>query len=323
MSTILITGGAGFIGSHLVERLLEAKNEVVCLDDFNDFYDQAIKRKNIKQSLDLQSYTLVEEDIRNQEAVEALFRKHEFQEVIHLAARAGVRPSLQQPELYYTVNVNGTLNLLEASRKHGVQKFIFGSSSSVYGINSSVPFCEDDQINRQISPYGATKAAGELLCHVYSHLYNIKIVCLRFFTVYGARQRPDLAIHKFARLISEGKPIPIFGEGTSKRDYTYVDDIIQGILKSMHDRQENFEIFNLGESQTVELNYLISLIEQAMGKKARRETHPLQPGDVPITYADLSRSRKVLGYNPETPIEAGIPKFIQWFEKMLHGEGAA
>ena len=245
--------------------------------------------------------------------IEEIFKKHGFQQVIHLAARAGVRPSLTQPDLYYSTNVQGTLNLLEASRHHGVQKFIFGSSSSVYGINAKTPFSEEDHINQPISPYGATKAAGELLCHVYNHLYNLPIICLRFFTVYGPRQRPDLAIRKFTDLIFRGEEIPVFGDGTTKRDYTYIDDILDGILKSMTYDRSSFEIFNLGESRTVELQFLISLIEKELGKKAKIKRLPLQPGDVPITYADLEKSKRLLGYNPMFPIEEGIKRFVKWY----------
>ena len=233
---------------------------------------------------------------------------------MHLAARAGVRPSLSEPKLYAETNINGTLNLLELAREFAVEQFVFGSSSSVYGINSKVPFAEDDKISQPISPYAATKAAGELLCHTYSHLYPIRTVCLRFFTVYGARQRPDLAIHKFARLISDNKPIEMFGDGTTRRDYTFVDDIIQGVRAAIDYRETPHEIFNLGESDTVELRELITLLEKNLDQKAVIERQPMQPGDVPQTFADITKARKLLDYNPTTKIEEGIRKFVEWFK---------
>jgi UDP-glucuronate 4-epimerase len=245
--------------------------------------------------------------------VAALFAEYKFDVVVHLAARAGVRPSLAEPKLYAETNINGTLNLLELARVHQIKQFIFGSSSSVYGINAKVPFSEDDRIHQPISPYAATKAAGELLCHTYSHLYGIRIVCLRFFTVYGARQRPDLAIHKFSRLITEGKPIQVFGDGTSRRDYTYIDDIIQGVRSAIDYDRSMYEIFNLGESQTVELSELLGLLEKNLDMQAVIDRQPMQPGDVPVTFADISKSRELLGYNPTTKIADGIPKFVEWF----------
>jgi UDP-glucuronate 4-epimerase len=234
---------------------------------------------------------------------------------VHLAARAGVRPSLKEPRLYVETNVNGTLNLLESARAHGVKQFVFGSSSSVYGMNAKVPFSEDDPIFNPISPYAATKAAGELLCHSYAHLYDMRIVCLRFFTVYGARQRPDLAIHKFAKLISAGKPIPVFGDGTTRRDYTYIDDIIAGVRAAMDYDQSKYEIINLGESRTVELRELIALLEKSLGRHAEIDRQPLQPGDVSQTFADISKARRLLGYDPQTQIEDGIQKFVEWFRE--------
>ena len=288
MKNILITGGAGFIGSHLVDRLLaEGGWRITVVDDFNDFYDPAIKRENVRTRLSNPDFQLVEADIRNPTALEPAFNETAFDCIVHLAARAGVRPSLKEPRLYVETNINGTLNLLELSRTHGVKQFVFGSSSSVYGMNPKVPFSEDDPIFNPISPYAATKAAGELICHSYAHLYDMRIVCLRFFTVYGARQRPDLAIHKFAKLISSGKPIPVFGDGTTRRDYTYVDDIIAGVRAAMDYDQSNYEIINLGESRTVELRELISLIERALGRTAVIDRQPPQPGDVPQTFADI------------------------------------
>jgi UDP-glucuronate 4-epimerase len=237
--------------------------------------------------------------------------------IVHLAARAGVRPSLAEPKLYAETNINGTLNLLELAKEHNIKQFVFGSSSSVYGINAKVPFAEDDRIHQPISPYAATKAAGELLCHTYSHLYDIRCVCLRFFTVYGARQRPDLAIHKFSKLITGGKPIQVFGDGTSRRDYTYVDDIIQGVRAAIDYDRSMYEVFNLGESQTTELNELISLLERSLDMNAIIDRQPMQPGDVPTTYADISKSREMLGYNPTTKIADGIPKFVEWFRSVI------
>jgi UDP-glucuronate 4-epimerase len=243
-----------------------------------------------------------------------IFAENQFDAIVHLAAWAGVRPSLENPKLYARVNVSGTLNLLEAAREFGVKQFVFGSSSSVYGVNCKIPFSEEDKIQQPISPYAATKAAGELLCHAYSHLYDIRAVCLRFFTVYGARQRPDLAIHKFSRLIWEEKPIPVFGDGTSRRDYTFIDDIIQGVRAAIDYDKSNYEIFNLGESQTVELKRLIELLEENLGKKAIIERKPMQPGDVPVTFADITKARELLNYNPQTKIEEGIRKFTDWFK---------
>lgn len=311
---ILVTGGAGFIGSHLVDSLLrESGNHVTVLDNFNDFYSPTIKRGNISAHLADESFSLVEADIRDAQNMEEIFTDGNFDVVVHLAALAGVRPSLENPRGYYSVNVEGTLNLLEAARKTKVSRFVFGSSSSVYGINEKIPFAEDDSINNTISPYAATKSAGEALCRTFSHLYQIRTVCLRFFTVYGPRQRPDLAIHKFARMISEDQAIPMFGDGGTRRDYTYVEDIIQGVRAAIDYSDSMYEIFNLGESETVQLSELIELIETSLGKKAMIERYPEQPGDVPITYADVSKAKKVLGYNPSTKIREGIPKFIEWF----------
>ena len=316
MKNILITGGAGFIGSHLVDRLLaEGDWQITVVDDFNDFYDPAIKRANIESHLPHPNFKLREADIRDFYSLQEVFHEGEFDCVVHLAARAGVRPSLTEPRLYVETNINGTMNLLELAHRNNVQQFVFGSSSSVYGENRKVPFSEDDPIFHPISPYAATKAAGELLCHTYSHLHGMRIVCLRFFTVYGARQRPDLAIHKFAKLISAGRPIPVFGDGTTRRDYTYVDDIIAGVRAAMDYAQSNYEIINLGESRTVELRELIALLEAALGQTARIERQPLQPGDVPQTFADITKARRLLGYDPQTQIEAGIRKFVHWFQR--------
>lgn len=313
--SILVTGGAGFIGSHLVDKLLSEGNwRITVIDDFNDFYSPEIKRANAAAHLQNPDYRLIETDIRSASGLRDVFENNEFSVIVHLAARAGVRPSLSEPVLYYQTNVDGTLNLLELAKEFGVKQFVFGSSSSVYGINCDVPFSEEDRVCRPISPYASTKAAGELMCHTYSHLYDIRTVCLRFFTVYGARQRPDLAIHKFSKLITGGRPIQMFGDGTTRRDYTYIDDIIQGVRASMDYDGAMHEVFNLGESETTELKRLIELLEENLGKKAVIDRQPMQPGDVPITFADISKARELLNYNPTTKIEQGIPKFVEWFK---------
>jgi len=314
MKNFLVTGGAGFIGSHLVDRLLSTDaTRVAVVDDFNDFYNPSVKRENVSDHLKDPRYSLHELDIRDRAALEQVFKQTNFDCIVHLAARAGVRPSLSEPQLYTETNINGTLNLLELARNYNVEQFVFGSSSSVYGINAHVPFSEGDPIRQPISPYAATKAAGELLCHTYSHLYGLRCVCLRFFTVYGPRQRPDLAIHKFARLISEHKPIPVFGDGTTRRDYTYIDDIIDGVIAATQYNRTNYDIFNLGESRTVELNELISLLEKELDMPATIDRQPPQPGDVPQTYADISKARALLNYNPKTQIEEGLHRFVDWF----------
>jgi UDP-glucuronate 4-epimerase len=314
MKKLLITGGAGFIGSHLVDRLLATDVErIEVIDDFNDFYDPSIKHANIREHLNDPRYHISEIDIRDRAALEPVFQRNNFDCVVHLAARAGVRPSLKEPQLYSETNINGTVNLLELAQQNSIKQFVFGSSSSVYGINAKVPFSEDDPIRQPISPYAATKAAGELLCHTYSHLYGLRCVCLRFFTVYGPRQRPDLAIHKFAKLITERKPIPVFGDGTTRRDYTYVDDIIDGVMAAIAYNKTNYEVINLGESRTVELNELISLLEAELDTHAIIDRQPPQPGDVPQTFADISKARTLLGYDPKTQIEEGLRRFVEWF----------
>lgn len=314
MKNLLITGGAGFIGSHLVDRLLASDVEhITVVDDFNDFYSPSIKHDNIREHLKDSRYSINEVDIRDRKALEQIFNASNFDCVVHLAARAGVRPSLSEPQLYTETNINGTLNLLELARGNNIKQFVFGSSSSVYGINAKVPFSEDDPIRQPISPYAATKGAGELLCHTYSHLYGIRCVCLRFFTVYGPRQRPDLAIHKFARLISQHKPIPVFGDGSTRRDYTYIDDIIDGVMAAIAYDKSNCEVINLGESRTVKLNELISLLEKELDTHAIIDRQPPQPGDVPQTFADISKARALLGYQPKTQIEDGLRRFVEWF----------
>jgi len=308
---ILVTGGAGFIGSHLVEKLLATGHEVSILDDFNDFYDPQIKRANIERVAGDMAIHRV--DLRDSAAVNLLFHREKFDAIAHLAARAGVRPSIQQPQLYYDTNVSGTLHLLEAARMTGLELFIFASSSSVYGICKTVPFSEDVHLTQTISPYAATKVAGEFLCSTYSHLYRMRIVALRFFTVYGARQRPDLAIHQFTRKIHAGQPIDQFGDGTTRRDYTYIDDIVQGVMAAFDYNGPLFDLFNLGESETIQLKDLIAAIEKTLGKKAKINQLPEQAGDVPLTCADISKARKLLNYNPTTPLGVGLPKFVEWF----------
>ncbi|HEX8281437.1 MAG TPA: NAD-dependent epimerase/dehydratase family protein [Chthoniobacterales bacterium] len=307
----LVTGGAGFIGSHLVEKLLAAGHEVSILDDFNDFYDPRIKRGNLRAVAD--QVRIHELDLRDRSSVIDLLRREKFEVIAHLAARAGVRPSIKDPQLYVDTNVDGTLHLLEGARAAGIERFIFASSSSVYGVSKTVPFREDLHLTQTISPYAATKIAGEFLCSTYSHLYKMRVVALRFFTVYGARQRPDLAIHQFTRRIHAGEAIDQFGDGTTRRDYTYVDDIIQGVMAALTYEGPLFDIFNLGESQTIELRELIAAIEHALGRKAKINRLPEQPGDVPITCADISKARKLLNYDPRTPLALGLPKFVEWF----------
>jgi UDP-glucuronate 4-epimerase len=306
----LITGAAGFIGSHLSERLLADGWTVVGVDNFDDFYDPQIKRRNISDCLKNKNFQLVEADIRDGDAMDKAAGE-DVRIIVHLAAMAGVRPSIAQPLLYADVNINGTMLLLELAKKHGIDKFIFGSSSSVYGNNKKVPFSEDDSVDFPISPYAATKKAGELICHTYHHLCGMSITCLRFFTVYGPRQRPDLAIHKFAKLIEQGKPIPVYGDGSMMRDFTYIDDIVNGIVAAMG-RCDGFNIYNLGESKPITVNDLIAEIEKALGKKAIRQFQPLQPGDVERTYADVTKAARDLGYQPATSIRAGLEQFAAW-----------
>lgn len=312
----LVTGGAGFIGSHLVEKLLAAGHEVAILDDFNDFYDPQIKHANLASVAGQVQIHHV--DLRDSNAVRDLFHREKFELIAHLAARAGVRPSINHPQLYYDTNVGGTLHLLEAARATGIERFIFASSSSVYGVSKVVPFSEELHLTQTISPYAATKIAGEFLCSTYSHLYKMRVVALRFFTVYGARQRPDLAIHQFTRRIHAGQPIDQFGDGSTRRDYTYIDDIIQGVMSALSYNGPLFDIFNLGESETIELRELIAEIERAVGRKAQINRLPEQPGDVPMTCANISKARRLLGYNPTTSFKAGLPKFVEWYLRT-HG----
>ena len=311
---ILITGGAGFIGSHLSEKIISLGHRVICLDNFNDYYDPAIKENNISGIINNDNYTLYREDILDKQAVEKVFSNSSIDLVIHLAARAGVRPSLTNAVLYEKVNIEGTINLLENCRKHGTGSFIFASSSSVYGGNKKTPFSEDDRVDFPVSPYAATKKSGELICYTYHHLYDISVFAFRFFTVYGPRQRPEMAIHKFSREILSGKPIEVYGDGTSSRDYTYIDDIISGMIKSLNSIN-GYEIINLGNSKPVSLLKLIGLIEEIAGKKAVIEYQDPQPGDLFTTYADIEKARRLIGYRPEIPIEKGIEYFIGWYKK--------
>ncbi len=299
----LVTGGAGFIGSHVCERLLQTGHAVWVLDDLNPFYDPALKERNLSalQALN-RRFSFVRGDVTHRQSLDDLLSSVRFDQVIHLAARAGVRPSLEEPALYQRVNVEGTVNLLEAARLNGVKKITIASSSSVYGVNATVPFAESDPVFSPISPYAASKLAGEALGHVYHHLYGLDVVMLRFFTVYGPRQRPDLAIHKFARLISRGKPIPVFGDGSTARDYTYVSDTVDGVI-AVTQKEFGWEIFNLGESRTVSLSRLIELLEKSLGRKAIVDRQPPQPGDVPITFANIDKARSRLGYSPRVTIE--------------------
>jgi UDP-glucuronate 4-epimerase len=319
---ILLTGAAGFIGSHLTDRLLARGEEVVGLDLFDAFYDPAIKERNLASARDHQGFTLVRGDIRDTDLLRSL--PADVGAVVHLAARAGVRPSIQDPALYTSVNVLGTTTLLDFARERGIRPFVFASSSSVYGNNEKVPFHEEDRVDHPISPYAATKKAGELLCHTATHLDGITTACLRFFTVYGPRQRPDLAIHKFARLMAAGEEIPMFGDGSTQRDYTYIDDILDGVegaLDFARREEARFEIFNLGESRTVSLTEMIQVVGEEMGVEPRIRRLPMQPGDVLRTWADVSRARELLGYDPRTDFREGIRRFVEWFRAEAEGGG--
>jgi UDP-glucuronate 4-epimerase len=311
---LLITGGAGFIGSHVAQRLLDEGHAVSIIDDLNDFYDPALKRANLAALGLAAGSGFHHADICDTARVAEIVSREKPDALIHLAARAGVRPSLRDPVLYERVNVLGTVNLLEACRNTGVGKMVFASSSSIYGIANRVPFSEEDLVNLPISPYAATKIAGEKLCFTWSHLYGLKVVCLRFFTVYGPRQRPDLAIRKFTGLISRGEKIPVFGDGSTGRDYTFIDDIVAGVRAAL-DHDTRYDVFNLGNSSPVTLSALIGLLEGALGRKAVIERCPEQPGDVPITYADISKAQRLLGYRPSTPLAEGIAKFVDWFRR--------
>lgn len=321
---ILVTGGAGFIGSHLCEKLLLEGNKVIIIDNFNDFYDPKIKRNNIdeikntmkKNSIDINRLELYEGDFRDEEFLNRLFDNNNIDIIVHLAAMAGVRPSIENPKLYYDVNITGTLNLLEQCKRKEIKKFIFASSSSVYGNNEKVPFAEIDIVDTPISPYAATKKSGELMCHTYHYLFDMSIASLRFFTVYGPRQRPDLAIHKFTRLIKEKQPIPFFGDGSTSRDYTYIDDIVDGIIRSMrwvNSNEKGYDVFNLGGDKTVSLKEMVESIEETLGIDAIIDKLPMQPGDVNRTCADISHSNEILGYSPQVTFKQGIEKFVKWY----------
>lgn len=316
MQRILITGAAGFIGSNLVDALLKAGFAIMGIDNFDPFYRRSVKESNIEQALKNDNFLLREGDIRDAGFIDDCFSGFKPDVVVHLAAKAGVRPSLIDPASYYDVNVMGTLVLLEAMKKYGMSKMIFASSSSVYGNNKKVPFAESDNVDNPISPYAASKKAGELLCYSYHHLYGFNIFCLRFFTVYGQRQRPDLAIHKFIRSMLNDKPITVYGDGSSCRDYTNVEDILQGVTSAIQ-RVNGYEIINLGESRTISLKNLIRVLEEQTGKTAKLESLPMQDGDVNQTFADISKARKVLDYDPQVDIENGIKDFVSWIKQ--HG----
>jgi len=313
MEHVVVTGAAGFIGSHVCEALLASGRQVTGLDSFDSFYDPAIKQRNLEGCLKHARFALSTGDIRDNVMVDQVMRR-KVDAIIHLAARAGVRPSIEQPLLYQDVNVNGTAVVLEAARKYGIRRFLFASSSSVYGNNEKVPFTESDNVDFPISPYAATKKAGELLCHTYHHLFHMHITCLRFFTVYGPRQRPDLAIHKFARLIEQGEPIPVFGDGSMMRDYTYIDDIVCGVRASL-ERCKGYHVYNLGNSNPISLSDLVVALENALGKKAIIQRMSAQPGDVEQTYADIRLAKEELGYDPKTALRVGLASFVSWLRR--------
>lgn len=313
--SILVTGAAGFIGSHICEYLIKTGMPVIGIDNFDPFYSRDVKELNLKELRQSDQFRFYETDIRDSSKLNNILSSGQVEVVIHLAAKAGVRPSIDSIMEYYDVNVNGTVCLLESMRKNGIRKMLFASSSSIYGNNPKVPFSESDRVDNPISPYASTKKSGELLCHVYNHLYGFDITCLRFFTVYGPRQRPDLAIHKFTRLIQENTPIPFYGDGSSSRDYTYIDDIVNGISCALN-HLEGYKIFNLGESKVITLKNLVEVIEQVLGKKAVLNQLAMQKGDVTRTYANISKARAEIGYNPKYNIEKGIKKFIDWYEEV-------
>ena len=314
-NTILVTGVAGFIGSHLTERLLAEGNQVIGLDNFDPFYEKSIKERNLQSASASDDFIFYEADLLDPISLDQIFEVNEIDVIVHLAAKAGVRPSIEDPVGYQKVNNEGTVNLLEQCRIHDVKKFVFASSSSVYGNNKKVPFSETDSVDFPISPYAATKKAGELICYNYHHLYDINVFALRFFTVYGPRQRPEMAIHKFTRMIDSGEEIPVYGNGKPERDFTYIEDIIQGVCAAI-EKVSGYEIINLGESDTISVNNLIRLIEKHLGKKARKNMMPMQPGDVDKTFADISRARELLAYNPATDIDTGIQQFVNWYKNM-------
>ncbi|MBT3478907.1 MAG: SDR family NAD(P)-dependent oxidoreductase [Candidatus Marinimicrobia bacterium] len=318
--SVLVTGGSGFIGSHLTDQLLAAGNKVVCLDNLNEFYNPRIKELNRSSHSDYDEYTFVKGDIRDSELVSQLFEKNDFEVVVHLAAMAGVRPSIEDPLLYTDVNINGTQTLLEAMQKSNVQKFLFASSSSVYGNNKKTPFSEDDIVDFQISPYGATKKMGEVMCYTYHHLSEIPTSCLRFFTVYGPRQRPEMAIHKFTRMMKRGEAIPFFGDGSTARDYTYIDDIINGIFGAMN-AEDQYAIYNLGNSEPVKLDELVHVIGERVGVDPKLERQALPAGDVLQTFSDVSRAKSRLDYEAQISIDVGVSRFVDWYDEMTESHG--
>lgn len=323
---VLVTGAAGFIGSHLCEALLKSGHDVIGIDNLSDFYSPRIKQKNLdevgataKQAG--KKFIFHKADLRDDNALKRIFESHVFDVVVHLAAMAGVRPSMERPAEYADVNVLGTTKLLQIMQVSGIKNMVFASSSSVYGNSEKLPFSEKDFVDNPISPYAATKKAAELMCHVYHSAHGMSIACLRFFTVYGPRQRPDLAIHKFTELLFAGKALPIYGDGSKSRDFTYIDDTIDGVLKAIHwtlnQSTAQYEIFNLGESQTISVNDMIAALERATSLQAKRDHHPDMPGDVQKTFADISKAKKILGYKPNTSLEQGIKNFVAWY-KALH-----
>ena len=317
MKTYLITGGAGFIGSTLADKLLELNNKIIVVDNFCDFYDPKLKERNVKNTLNNKNYTLYKVDIRNKDKIDKIFENNNIDCIIHLAAMAGVSASIENPILYQEVNGMGTQNILESARKNGINNLVMASSSSVYGNSKEVPFKEDFVVDFAISPYAATKKANEVMAHVYHSLFDMNIVMLRFFTVYGPKQRPDLAINKFTRLILEGEEIPMFGDGTTSRDYTYVDDIVDGIIKSINYVMKNksvYEIINIGNSSPVSLNEMVNTIGEALNVKPIVKQLPMQPGDVTRTYADIDKAKKLLSYEPKVSFKNGINKFIEWYK---------
>jgi len=313
MAMILVTGGAGFIGSHVCQQLLDRGDTVICIDNFDDYYNPETKEKNIKDLIKNPNFKLYKVDIVNLETLNNIFKEKKIKKIIHLAAKVGVRYSIENPWVYEEVNIKGTINLLELAKDHNIDNFIFGSSSSVYGTNEKLPFSEEDKVENPISPYAASKRADEVLCSCYHDLYNLNITCLRFFTVYGPRNRPDMALYKFTDLINNNQEIEMYGDGSSKRDYTYVMDVVNGIISAL-DKNFEFEIINLGNSKTTELKQLISLIEEKLGKKAKIKTLPMQKGDVPITYANINKAKRLLDYEPKVSIEEGINLLIGWYK---------
>jgi len=314
LGTVLVTGGAGFIGSHLCDRLLNEGHEVLCLDNFNDFYDPAIKERNIAQARKHPNFTLVTGDILDRELLDQIFLQYKPEKIVHLAAMAGVRPSLASPMQYVDIDIKGTVTLLEAVRRHGVKQFIFGSSSSVYGARNDGPFSEEDATDVQVSPYATAKKAGELYCRTYANLYSIPTTVLRFFTVYGPRQRPEMAIHRFAKLMLIGEMVSMFGDGTSARDYTFIEDVVDGIIAAV-ERPFPFEIINLGSGRTVQLTEMVNTLSGVLGIEPRIDRLPEQLGDVPLTHADVSKAKELLGYEARTGFQEGIQRFVEWMKQ--------